>query len=102
MSLQEEEPLSISAKALYEKLEKFLKSKDGNLLPSVKLKGEGGGYYYSVSDRGFVYVDRNSELYLLPWRKDEKGRLFLYSPYTFKQGMIIVAQEDDILLLGFN
>ena len=102
MTLQEEEPLSLSAKALYEKLEKFLKSKSGNLLPSVKLKGEAGGYYYSVSDKRFVYVDRNSELYLLPWKKDEKGRLYLYSPYTFKQGMIIVAEEEEIILLGFN
>lgn len=99
---EEEKPLSLSAKALYEKLEKFLKSKEGNLLPSVKLKGEKGGYYYSVSDRGFVYIDRNCELYLLPWKKDEKGRLYLYSPYTFKQGMIIVAEEDEIVLLGFN
>jgi len=102
MTSEEESTLSLSAIALYEKLEKFLKSKEGNLLPSVKLKGEGGGYYYSVSDRGFAYVDRNCELYLLPWKRDEKGRLFLYSPYTFKQGMIIVAEEDEIVLLGFN
>ena len=102
MSLDEEETLCLNAKALYEKLEKFMVSKGGNLLPSVKLKGKGGGYYYSASDRSFVYMDRNCELYLLPWKRDDKGRLFLYSPYTFKQGMIILAEEDDIILLGFN
>ncbi len=102
MTTEEESTVSPSVKALYEKLEKFMKSKEGNLLPSVKLKGKKGGYYYSVSDRGFVYMDRNAELYLLPWKRDEKGRLFLYSPHTFKQGMIIVAEEDEIILLGFN
>ncbi len=101
-SVDIDKPLSLSAKSLYEKLEKFLKSKEGNLLPSVKLKGKGGGYYYSASDKSFVYLDRDSELYLLPWKRDEKGRLYLYSPYTFKQGMIIVAEEDEIILLGFN
>jgi hypothetical protein len=102
MSLDEELPLSITAKALYENLQKFMKSKSGNLLPSVKLKGKGGGYYYSASDKSFVYMDRGAELYLLPWKRDEKGRLYLYSPYTFKQGIIILVEEDDIILLGFN
>ena len=102
VELEQNETLSLSARALAEKLEKFMVSKAGNLLPSVKLKGKGGGYYYSASDKNFVYVDRDSELYLLPWKRDEKGRLYLYSPYTFKQGMIILAEEDDIILLGFN
>jgi hypothetical protein len=102
MSTFDQEPLDLSVEALVNKLEKFMVSKAGNLLPSVKLKGEGGGYYYSASDRSFVYVHRDSELYLLPWKKDDKGRLFLYSPYTFKQGMIIVAEEEEIILLGFN
>ena len=102
MNLEKEETLSLTEQALVEKLEQFMKSKNGNLLPSVTLKGKGGGYYYSASDKSFVYVDRNSELYLLPWKRDEKGRLYLYSPYTFKQGMIILVEEDDIILLGFN
>ena len=102
MSIEEEKPLCLSAKALYEKLEKFMVSKGGNLLPSVKLKGKGGGYYYSASDKSFIYMDRNAELYLLPWKRDEKGRLYLYSPYTFKQGVIILAEEDEIILIGFN
>ncbi len=101
-NVYEEEPLDLSVKALVEKLEKFMKSKAGNLLPCVKLKGSGGGYYYSASDRSFVYLDRGCELYLLPWKRDEKGRVFLYSPYTFKQGMIVMAEDDEIILLGFN
>jgi len=102
MSLDDEEPLALEVQALVEKLEKFMVSKAGNLLPSVKLKGEGGGYYYSASDRSFVFVGRNSELYLLPWKRDSKGRLYVYSPYTFKQGMIILVEEEEIELLGFN
>jgi hypothetical protein len=102
MSIEVEKPLCLSAKALYEKLEKLMVSKGGNLLPSVKLKGKGGGYYYSASDKSFIYMDRNAELYLLPWKRDEKGRLYLYSPYTFKQGVIILAEEDEIILIGFN
>ena len=102
MSIFDQEPLDLSVEALVSKLEKFMVSKAGNLLPSVKLKGKGGGYYYSASDKNFIYIHRNCELYLLPWKKDERGRLFLYSPYTFKQGMIIVAEEEEIILLGFN
>ena len=102
MSLDDEEPLALEVQALVEKLEKFMVSKTGNLLPSVKLKGEGGGYYYSPSDRSFVFVGRNSELYLLPWKRDDKGRLYVYSPYTFKQGIIILVEEEEVELLGFN
>ncbi len=102
MNIEDIEPLSMDAKALVEKLEKFMVSKAGNLLPSVKLKGKGGSYYYSASDKSFVYINRNAELYLLPWKRDEKGRLYLYSPHTFKQGIIIMAEEEDIVLLGFN
>lgn len=102
MSTDNEEPLDINTRTLVAKLEKFMVSKAGNLLPCVKLKGKKGGYYYSPGDNEFVYLDRNCELYLLPWKKDDKGRLYLYSPYTFKQGIIILAEEDEIILLGFN
>ena len=102
MNIEDIEPLDVDVQALVEKLEKFMVSKAGNLLPSLKLKGKGGSYYYSASDRSCIYVDRSAEFYLLPWKKDDKGRLYVYSPHTFKQGIIIMVEEDNIILLGFN
>jgi hypothetical protein len=95
-------PLDVDVRRLVEKLEKFMVSKSGNLLPSVQIKGKSGSYYYSVSDKYFKYVDRQSEFYLLPWKKYEGNRVYVYTPYTFKQGIIILVPEDEIILLGFN
>ena len=32
-----------------------------------------------VSLNNINHINRNAELYLLPWKRDEKGRLYLYS-----------------------
>ena len=93
-------PLDVDVRRLVEKLEKFMVSKSGNLLPSVQIKGKSGSYYYSVSDKYFKYVDRQSEFYLLPCKKYEGNRVYVYTPYTFKQGIIILVPEDEIILLG--
>lgn len=102
MDLGDEIPLDVDAMKLVEKIEKFMVSKSGYLLPTAKIKGKKGGYYWSVTDKAFMYVDRKSELYILPWKKDDKGRMYLFSPYTFKQGIIIAVYEDEIIKLGFN
>jgi len=102
MDLGDEIPLDVDVKKLVEKLEKYMVSKSGYLLPSAIIKGKKGGYFFSVTDKRFVYMDRQAEFYVLPWKKDEQGRLYLYSPHTFKQGIIILVPEDEINILGFN
>ena len=87
---------------LAKKAAEFLKSKDGNLLVLAILKGQGLGYYWSPSNKGLVLVPRNAEWYYLPWKKDEKGRVYLYSPHLLTSGVVICADPEEITVLGLN
>ena len=95
-----------TAKELYVDLAKkaaeFLKSKDGKLLVLATLCGEGLGYYWSPSSKGLVLVPRKAEWYYLPWKKDEKGRVYLYSPNLLTSGVVICVDPEEVTLLGLN
>ena len=85
------------------KLTTMLKSKDGYLFEPVKIKGSGKGFYWSLSDKSFVWVDKQLEWYhVYSVQPDERGRLCLYSPYIFASGIICRVPEEEIEFLGFN
>lgn len=80
-----------------------LKTKDGELLELVKFKQKGEGFYYSLSDKRHVLINRGEEWFLVPFiPKDERGRVCLYSPYLFTMAVFIMVPEDEIELIGFN
>ena len=88
---------------LASKLGKALRTKDGYLLELVRFKKLGEGFYYSLSDKRHVLVNRGEEWYYVPFiAKDEKDRICLYSPYLFSMAVFIMVPEDEIELIGFN
>ena len=85
------------------KLTGMMKSKEGLLFEPVKIKGNGKGFYYSVSDKSFMWVDRELEWYhVYSVEPDDQGRLCLYSPYIFASGIICRVPEEEVEFLGFN
>ncbi len=88
---------------LASKLTGWTKSKNGSLLLPVKIKGKGKGFYWSISDKSFKWVDRNLEWYYVSGvDPDEQGRLCLYSPFIFASGIICRIPEEEIDFVGFN
>ena len=81
----------------------FIKNKKGDCLYSVKIKGKGKGFYWSLSDKTFISIDRSSDFYWVDKiKKDEKGRYCLFTPYTFGAGALIMVPEDEIQWIGLN
>jgi hypothetical protein len=85
------------------KLSSMVKSQDGFLFEPVKIKGKGKAFYYSISDRCFIWVDKELEWYhIYSVDPDDQGRVCLYSPYIFASGIICRVPEEEVDFLGFN
>ena len=84
------------------KQSELLKDKQGNLLIQVKIKGTGHGFYWSPSKKGLVFVPRDAEYYYISWKKDEKGRCYLFLPHFLTSGIVICVEPEEIEFLGFN
>jgi hypothetical protein len=80
-----------------------LKTKEGQLLPIVKFKESGLGFYYSITDKRFVRVNRKEEWYLVPYvNKDEQGRVCIYSPFLFSMAIFIMVPPEELETVGYN
>ncbi len=84
------------------KIAELLKEGEKNNLSSVMISGNGVGYYYNLSTRTFIPVQKQSEMYYLPIEKDEKNNFYVFLPYTFSQGAIILVPEEELEFIGFN
>jgi len=84
------------------KAAELLRDRNGDLLLQVKIKGSGHGFYWSPSKKGLIFVPREAEYYYISWKKDDKGRRYLYMPHFFSGGIIICVEPEDIEFLGFN
>ena len=80
-----------------------LKTKDGELLQIVKFKETGLGFYYSITDKSFIRINREEEWYFVPYvNKDEQGRVCIYSPYLFSMAIFIMVPPEELETVGFN
>ena len=95
-------PLDPDAESLAYKMQAFLKSKNGNLLQPVQLKGKKETYYWSFMNKKLELLHPKAEMYLLPWKKTEKGEYYIYSPYNFQAGNVFLVPHEQIIDLGFN
>lgn len=73
-----------------------------NLLQIATFKRKGMGYYYSVVQSKLIHVYKQSEFFLLPLNKDDKGRLFILSMGFFGTGEIILVPAEEIEILEYN
>jgi len=87
---------------LAKKIAKLLKDGEKNNLQSVIIDGDGIGYYYNLVTMTFIPVPKKSEMYYLPVKADENNNLYIFLPYTFAQGAVILVPEEEISFIGFN
>ena len=98
-----EDEYLVNTYKLVAKMASALKTKDKKLLPIAKFKKKGESFYYSVTDKMHVLVNRGEEWYFVPFvPKDDRGRICLYSPYLFSMAIFIMVPEEEIEVLGFN
>ena len=95
-------PLDPDAETLAYKMQAYLKTKKGDLLECVRLKGKSPRYYWSIMTKDFCLVHPHSEMYIMPWQKTEKGDVYVYSPHTFWQGQVFLVPESEIIKMEFN
>lgn len=85
------------------KLRGWIKTRDGNLLQIVRFKKDGKGFYWSISDKAFAWVDRGLQWYYVTGvSPDEQGRVVLYSPFVFSSGIICRVPVEDFDFVGYN
>ena len=87
---------------LAKKIAKLLKEGEKNNLTSVMIRGDGIGYYYNLATMKFDLIQKRSEMYYLPIQPDKDGNLYIFLPYTFSQGAVILVPEEEIEFLGLN
>jgi len=81
----------------------FIKNKQGDCLYAVKIKGKGKGFYWSMTDRSFIWIDRSADFYWIDSvAKDDQGRYCVFTPYTFGLGVILKIPEEEIEWIGLN
>jgi len=85
------------------KLGAALRTKEKDLLEIAKFKKKGHGFYYSISDKKFIYINKQEEWYFVPYiDKDERERVCLYSPFLFSMAIFIMVPEEEIEIIGYN
>lgn len=94
--------LDIDAERLAYKLEEYLKGKDGKAYEPIRLNHSSDRYYYSILHKKLILVNGKAQMWLLPWGKDDKGQVYVYSHHFFSQGAIFMVPEEEIVHLGFN
>jgi hypothetical protein len=87
---------------LAKKIAKLLKDGEKHNLSAVMIVGEGVGYYYNLATMTFIPVQKKSEMYHLPVKADEDNNLYIFMPYTFSQGAVILVPEEEIQFIGLN
>ena len=86
----------------YMKLWKIICDGKTILLPPIHLKIKEKQLFYSKSDKKNLFLGPTWKMYLIPSKKDEKGRVLVYSPYTFGEGQVFLVPKDLIVHLGYN
>ena len=89
-------------KGVAKEIADLLSKGEHNNLVAVMLKGDGRGFYYSMIHKKPIEVPRKAQYYLLPFEKDENGRLYVFSSYIFYSGLILLVPEEEIELIGYN
>ena len=87
---------------LAKKIAKLLKEGEKNSLSAVMIKGSGFGYYYNLVTMRFTLIQKKTEMYLLPLEPDDGGNFYIFLPYTFSQGAVILVPEEEVEFIGFN
>ncbi len=85
-------------KAISKQMSGEVRDEDENLLPCYYIKGTGEGYFLSYTDRSFIKIPRQTEVYIVAEDFDYRGR---YLVYTYSHELIII-DKDELEYIGYN
>ena len=92
-----------SIEQIAERFLQFMNNGKGEFLETVRIKGEGYGFYFSASDRKLIFIPRNRIFYLVPNKKpDDMGRIMLFMPDGLISGSVIMVHPNDLEPFGDN
>ena len=84
------------------KIAGLLKKGEKNNLISVMIHENGQDYYFDLATNQYILIKKQAEMYYLPLQKTEDDRYYVFLPYIFASGAIILVPEEDLLFIGFN
>jgi len=84
-------PLANIIKQISRQLSGKLDPSEDFLLPEYKIKGTGDIYCWSIADRIFTKITRNTAAYLISENYDELGRSLVY---TFSNEVILIDPKE--------
>ena len=91
-----------TAEQLATKLQAYTKSKDGHLLEQVSLDHKEDRYYWCIISKSFILINGSAQMFLLPWKPDENGQMYVYSHHFFAQSAVFKVPKEEIVYMGFN
>jgi len=100
---EEDQEFFLNYVKLAARMAALIKNKQGEGLYTVKIKGNGKGFYWSLSDKSFVWIDRGSDFYWVDKvKRDDRNRYCLFTPYIFGLGVLLMVPEEEIVWIGHN
>ena len=66
------------------------------------IKDTGQNYYFDLSTNQHILVKKKAEMYYLPLKKSDDNKCYVFLPYVFASGVIILVPEEDLLFIGSN
>ena len=92
----------INLKKYYTRLSNFICDGKTTMLEPIHLNIPEKQQFYSKSDKKHLFLGPTWQMYLISDKKDEDGRVMVYSPYTFAQGQVFLVPKNLIIKLGYN
>jgi len=92
----------LNLKKYYTRLSNFICDEKTVMLSPIHLDIKEKQQFYSKSDKKYLFLGPTWQMYLISDKKDEDGRVLVYTPYTFAQGQIFLVPKDLIIHLGYN
>ena len=84
------------------KIANLLKKGEKNNLISVMIDKSGQNYYFNLSTNQYILVKKQAEMYYLPLEKNDYNEYYIFLPYIFASGAIILVPEEDLVFIGSN
>jgi len=92
----------LTLKNYYTKLQSLICDGKDVMLEPIHLDISEKRYFYSKSDKKYLFLGPTWQMYLVSEKKDENGLVLVYCPYTFSQGQIFLVPSELIIRLGYN
>ena len=84
------------------KIADLLKKGEKNNLISVMINENGQNYYFDLATNQYILIKKQAEMYYLPLQKSDDNKCYVFLPYVFASGAIILVPEEDLLFIGHN